>query len=67
MSDSNPQALLLTEKQAACALEISPRKLWSMRTSGEIPHIRLGRCVRYPAADLQRWIDTQTKGGDSNG
>ena len=57
--------LLLTPQQAAEALAISPRKLWGMTASGEIPHIRLGRCVRYPVDDLQRWIDDQKKGGDS--
>ena len=51
--------LLLTASQAADSLAISPRKLWGMTASGEIPHIRLGRCVRYPVADLQRWIDQQ--------
>ncbi len=51
--------LLLTASQAADSLAISPRKLWGMTTSGEIPHIRLGRCVWYPVADLQRWIDQQ--------
>lgn len=49
--------LLLTPNQAAEALAISPRKLWGMTASGEIPHVRLGRCVRYPVDDLRRWID----------
>jgi len=57
-------ALLLTPQQAAEALAISPRKLWGMTASGEIPHIRLGRSVRYPLDDLQCWIDRQKKGGD---
>ena len=55
--------LLLTPQQAAETLAISPRKLWGMTASGEIPHIRLGRCVRYPIDDLQRWIDERKKGG----
>lgn len=55
-------ALLLTPQQAAEALAISPRKLWGMTASDEIPHIRLGRCVRYPVDDLQCWIDTNRKG-----
>jgi len=63
-SPSNPP-LLLTPEQAAVALAISPRKLWSSTTSGEIPHIRIGRCVRYPLDDLKRWIDDQKKGGDA--
>ena len=55
--------LLLTPRQAAQALQISERKLWSMKASGEIPHVLLGRSVRYPVADLQRWIEERMKGG----
>ena len=57
-------ALLLTAQQAAKALAISPRKLWGMTASREIAHLRVGRCVRYPLEDLQRWIDAQKEGGD---
>lgn len=64
---SNPptvnNALLLTPKEAAEALAISPRKLWSMTAAGEIPHLRLGRSVRYPLNDLRHWISDQQKGG----
>ena len=52
-------ALLLTPQQAAVALAISPRKLWGMTASREIPHVRVGRCVRYPLEDLQRWIESK--------
>jgi hypothetical protein len=31
----------------------------------ETPHVRLGRCVRYPVSYLQRWIDQQKKGGEA--
>ena len=55
--------LLLTSRQVAQALQISERKLWSMKASGEIPHVLLGRSVRYPVADLQRWIDERKTGG----
>ncbi len=65
MNSSTPTkpALLWTPADAAKALAISQRTLWSMTASGEIPHIRLGRCVRYPLGDLQRWIKEQSKGG----
>ena len=56
--------LLLTPKEASNTLGISLRKLWSMTASGEIAHIKLGRCVRYPVCDLQRWIDDRKKGGN---
>ena len=68
MYDSTPVAneaglLLVRPPQAAEILAISPRSLWSMTASGEIPHIRLGRSVRYPLADLQEWIERHKKGG----
>jgi len=55
--------LLLTPRQAAEALQISERKLWGMKASGEIPHVLLGRSVRYDLQDLQRCIDERKKGG----
>ena len=65
MKEQPLKKLLLTAREAARALAISPRKLWGMKTSGEIPHVRVGRSVRYPLDELQRWIDSQTKGGES--
>jgi excisionase family DNA binding protein len=61
---STRPALLLTPKQAAEALAISPRKLWGMTASREIPHVRLGRSVRYVPSDLQNYIDAQRQGGN---
>ena len=55
--------LLLTPRQAAEALQISERKLWGMKAAGEIPHVLLGRSVRYDPRDLQRCIDEQKKEG----
>ncbi len=64
-SSTSKSALLLTPQQAAEALAISPRKLWGMTASGDIPHIRLGRCVRYPVDDLRDYIDAQKQGGNA--
>jgi len=58
---AEPQ-LLFTPRQASEALAISPRKLWSITAAGEIPHLRLGRCVRYPVSGLNRWVDQQLEG-----
>ena len=56
--------LLLTTRQAAKALAICERSLWTMTQSGTIPCIRLGRSVRYDPGDLRRWIDQQKAGND---
>ncbi|MGY8733911.1 MAG: helix-turn-helix domain-containing protein [Pirellulales bacterium] len=35
-----------------------------MTDSREIPHVRLGRCLRYPVRELEQWIDENKKGGE---
>ena len=63
-SDTYP-TLLLTPPQAAETLAISPRKLWGLTAPrGPIACVKIGRLVRYPLDQLQRWIDAQTQGGD---
>jgi excisionase family DNA binding protein len=44
-------------KAAATALAISPRKLWALTASGEVPCVRIGRSVRYDAADLDAFVE----------
>lgn len=61
-----PLPRLLTSREAAKVLSISPRKLWSLTAGGEIPHVRIGRSVRYSMASLSEWIDSRTvRGQDS--
>jgi excisionase family DNA binding protein len=57
--------LALRPKDAAGMLGIGARLLWSMTNRGEVPHVRLGRAVLYPVAELERWLAEQTrpKGG----
>lgn len=68
--NDKPLKLLLTAKQAADALEISRRKLYSLTVSGEIAHVKIGRSIRYPVKDLQKWVESQTSveyKGNQNG
>jgi len=52
--------LLLTPRQAAAALSISPRSLWAITTPrGDLPCARINRSVRYAVRDLELWIDKQ--------
>ncbi len=56
--------LLMTTKQAAKALTISERTLYSLTKSGAIPAVRLGpRGVRYDPQDLRSWIDAAKNRG----
>lgn len=55
-----PEKLLYSTVEAARALSICPRTLFSMtQPRGPIPAVRLGSRVLYPVAALQSWIDTQ--------
>ena len=54
---SDERMALLTVKNAAKSLAISPRKLWQLTNCGDIPCVRIGRAVRYDPIDLRRWID----------
>ena len=47
-------ALALRPREAAKALGISERMLWSLTAPrGTIPAVRIGTCVLYPVAGLQ--------------
>ncbi len=62
---SNPEPtpsvprLALRPKDAALALGLSPRKLWELTASRQIPCIRLGKAVLYSTAALERWLQEQ--------
>jgi excisionase family DNA binding protein len=55
--------LALRPREAARALGIGPRLLWSMTNRGEIPHLRLGRALVYPVDALRRWLSEQAAKG----
>lgn len=55
--------ILLDARQAAESLAISPRKLWAMTASGQVPCVRLGRSVRYSVEGLTRFVSSLTEGG----
>ena len=55
--------LALRPKEAAKALGIGERLLWSMTNQGLVPHLRLGKAIVYPVAELERWLaDRAAKG-----
>lgn len=60
-----PSAPLLKSLEAAQRLAISPRKLWALTASGEIPSVRIGRNVRYATHDLDEYVAANTRGGRS--
>ncbi len=58
-----PPTLLLRSCDAARALAISERSLWSLTAPcGPIPCVRLGRSVRYAPEDLAEFIASRKTG-----
>lgn len=58
---------LLTERQVANRLEVSPRTLQNWRRYGEGPRfVKLGAAVRYVEGDLDAWIDEQIRRSTSD-
>lgn len=56
---------LLIDATAACQLlSIGKRKLWELTNRNIIPHIRIGRLVRYSPAALSEWCSRQATSQD---
>jgi predicted DNA-binding transcriptional regulator AlpA len=48
---------LLTQREAALALRLSPRTLERMRVTGNGPRfVKYNRSIRYQQSDLDAWI-----------
>lgn len=55
---------LLTINQLAEATGL-PASWWYSRTAtGRVPHLKLGRYVRFKLADVQRWLESHRRGGE---
>ncbi len=58
-----PPRLALRPKEAARAMGISERLLWTWTNAGEIPHVRMGKAIIYPVHVLREWLAKQAGKG----
>ncbi len=58
MSDVASGVLLMTERDAAKLLAVSPRTLFNWRKRGMIKAVRLGASVRYEVEDLMAFVNS---------
>jgi excisionase family DNA binding protein len=49
-------AFVLDDRQAARLMNVSPRTVWRLRASGEIPHIRIGRRCLIRRVDVEAFL-----------
>jgi excisionase family DNA binding protein len=50
---------LLSTNEVAAILGVSPRTVKRLVASRGLPHIRLGRMVRFAPADVYRWVEAR--------
>lgn len=55
--------VLLRDRDAAAALSVSVRTLYEWRQREGLPFVRVGRAIRYPVAELERWASERLEGG----
>jgi excisionase family DNA binding protein len=55
---------LLTLEEAAAFLKVSKSWIYERTRRGAIPHLKLGKYLRFPMADLLLWLAAQ---GQSSG
>lgn len=60
---NSPRPLSLRPKEAAKAIGIGERLLWSLTNQGLIPHRRVGRCILYSVAELEKWLADEADKG----
>jgi len=59
--ESNPTALL-TAQEAADLLAVPHTWVLAEARCGRLPHVRLGRYVRFQRATLESWLSEQAHG-----
>lgn len=55
--ETTPEPLAVNAETAAKMLGIGTRSLWSFTACDAVPHVRIGRSVRYRPDELRAWLD----------
>lgn len=61
------QVKTVSNKEAAEILNMHPDRLYRLAREGKVPHIRLGRSVRYRVSALLEWMRRQEQEALKNG
>lgn len=55
-----PPVRLLTVKELAELFQVRPRKVYDLVRDEGLPHVRLGRALRFDPGTIRRWVDART-------
>jgi len=53
------QQLALRLPEAARALGVCTKTVWTWAKAGILPHVRIGRAILFPVAELEEWLRRQ--------
>lgn len=59
--------LVMSVKQVADALLVSPNTVYTLANEGKLPCVRIGRQLRFPLALVQSWLEQQATGPFDDG
>jgi excisionase family DNA binding protein len=57
--------LLLRAAEVGPLAGLSTAMIYKQIASGALPSLRVGRSIRVPLQALERWIESNTQGGDT--
>ena len=57
---------LLTPQEIAEVLGVQPSTIYQWTHQGYIPHIKIGKFVRFKEKDVERWVEKKANNGKEN-
>jgi len=66
MNSTVIEPMLLSPRQAAKALSICEKSLYTLTKSGQLPAVKIGRSVRYAVEDLRAFIERTKKSSQNS-
>lgn len=59
MTTANTSQAILTTEEVLGYLRVTPRTIYRLIRTGELPALRIGRQWRFRRSDLDAWLDRQ--------
>jgi excisionase family DNA binding protein len=56
------ERMFLTTDEVKARLRVTPRTIYRLIRSGELPAVRVGRQWRFRRSDLDRWLECRQQG-----
>lgn len=67
IDQDTPLPRLLTAQEVAEQTGLPLSRVYELSRRDEIPHVRLGRALRYSAPELRKWIRAGGTAGNGDG